>query len=79
MCISHLVWKDPYYPNATIQQISLTLLSASLSDLCGETSLDGRDTSSRTAGIASNEVQSVLSLVKFRIWRSTGFAGDIFH
>jgi hypothetical protein len=27
MCISHLVWKDPYYPNATIQQISLTLLS----------------------------------------------------
>lgn len=58
---------------------SLTLLSASLSDLCGETGLDGRDTSSRTAGIASNEIQSVLSLVEFRIWRSAGFAGDIFH
>jgi len=44
-----------------------------------ETGLDCCDGSSRAAGVASDEVQSVLSLVEFGVWRSAGFAGDIFH
>jgi hypothetical protein len=44
-----------------------------------ETGLDGSNTSSGTAGVASDKVQSVLSLVEFGIWGSAGFAGDIFH
>jgi hypothetical protein len=57
----------------------LTLLSATLSNLGRETSLNSSNTSSGTARVASNEIQSVLSLVEFSIWRSAGFAGDIFH
>jgi hypothetical protein len=59
--------------------IFLTLLSASLANLGRETGLDCCDGSSRAAGVASDEVQSVLSLVEFGVWRSAGFAGDIFH
>lgn len=57
----------------------LTLLSASLSDLCGETGLDGSDGAAGSARVAGNKVQSVLSLVELGIWRSAGFASDIFH
>jgi len=55
------------------------LLSASLADLGRETGLDGSNTSSRAAGVAGNEIQSVLSLIEFRVWGSAGFAGHIFH
>ena len=59
--------------------IHLTLLSPSLTNLGRETGLDSSNTSSGTAGVASDEVQSVLSLVELSIWRSASFAGDIFH
>lgn len=58
---------------------SLTLLSLPLSDLGRETSLDCGDTSSGAAGVTCDEVKSVLALVEFSIWRSAGFAGNIFH
>lgn len=58
---------------------SLTLLSPSLANLGRETGLDCSNTSSRTAGVACNEVQSVFSFVEFGVWRSAGLAGDVFH
>jgi len=82
ICILHLVWKIATLwckQASNFSLSSLTLLSASLSDLCGETGLDRSDTSSRAAGVAGNEIQSVLSLIELRIWGSAGFAGDIFH
>lgn len=57
----------------------LALLSPSLADLSRETGLDGSHTSSRTAGVACDKVQSVFTLVEFCIWRSAGLASDIFH
>jgi len=57
----------------------LTLLSLPLADLRGETSLDCSDTASGTAGVAGDEVKSVLTFVELGVWGSAGFAGDIFH
>ena len=62
-----------------ILSIPLALLSASLADLSGETSLDGSNTATRSTGVASNEVQSVFSLVEFSVWRPARLAGNIFH
>ena len=58
---------------------SLTLLSLPLSNLCRETSLDGRDGPPRAAAVASNEVKTVLSLVELGIWGAASFAGYVFH
>lgn len=57
----------------------LTLLSPTLADLGRETGLDSSNTTARSAGVASDEVQSVLSLVEFGVWGSAGLAGNIFH
>lgn len=57
----------------------LTLLSPPLADLGRETSLDGSNTATRATGVAGNEVQSVLSLVEFGVWRSARLASNIFH
>jgi hypothetical protein len=58
---------------------ALTLLSPSLADLGRETRLDGSHTATRSARVAGDEIQSVLSLVEFGIWRSAGLASDVFH
>lgn len=56
----------------------LTLLSSSLADLGGETSLDGGDGTARSTGVAGDEVESVFTLVEFGIRRTAGLAGDVF-
>lgn len=63
----------------TYESGGLTLLPATLADLGGETGLDGRDTTSGTAFVAGDEVETVFSLVEFCVWGSAGLAGDIFH
>lgn len=57
----------------------LCLLTLALSDLGGETGLDGGDGTARSARVASDERQTVLSLVELGIWRSAGLAGDVLH
>ncbi|KAL3960842.1 hypothetical protein ACCO45_005959 [Purpureocillium lilacinum] len=47
---------------------SLDLHLSSLADLGRETSLDGRDTSSRSAVVASDEVETVLTLAELASW-----------
>jgi hypothetical protein len=56
----------------------LTLLSSSLADLGGETSLDGGDGATGAAGVASDEVESVLTLIELGVWGAAGLAGDVF-
>ena len=64
---------------ANNQSFFLTLLSPPLANLGRKTSFDGRNTSSRAARVASDEVQSVLPLIEFGVWRSASLAGNIFH
>jgi hypothetical protein len=40
--------------------------------------LDGRDRTTRSTGIASDEVETVLSLVELGIRRTAGLAGHVF-
>lgn len=56
---------------------SLTLHLLSLADLGGETGLDGGDGPAGSARVASDEVETVLSLVEFGIRRSARFAGNV--
>jgi hypothetical protein len=49
----------------------------SLADLGRETSLDGRDGSSRATVVASDEVQTVFSLIQLGVGRLAGLASDI--
>lgn len=60
---------------------SLSRLTGTLSaaDLSTETCLDGRDRTARTAGVASDEVQTVLTLVQFSIGAAASLAGDVFN
>ena len=60
------------------KRVTLTLHLSSLADLGRETGLDGSDTTSRAAVVASNEVETVLSLVEFGVGGFTGFASDVF-
>ena len=55
----------------------LTLHLPSLADLGRETGLDGRDTASRTAVVASDEVQAVLALVELGIGGLAGLASNV--
>lgn len=48
-------------------------------DLATETGLDGRDGTTRAARVAGDEVETVLSLVQFRVGASAGLAGDVFN
>jgi hypothetical protein len=61
--------------NVSMETRSRHLLS--LADLGRETSLDSRDGSSRTTVVASDEVQSVFSLIQLGVGRLAGFASDI--
>lgn len=56
---------------------SLTLHLPSLADLGRETRLDSRDGPTRSARVASDEVETVLSLVEFGIGRPTRLASYI--
>ncbi len=58
---------------------SLCLLALALSDLGGETCLDRGDGATRSARVASDEGQTVLSLVELGIWRSAGLASNVLH
>lgn len=58
---------------------SLALLPLSLADLGTVTRLDGRDGTSRSAGVAVDEVQTVFSSDELGIWRSAGLAGDVLN
>jgi len=58
---------------------TLTLLSATLADLGGETGLDGSDTTSGLAFVAGDEVETVFTLVEFRVWGAAGLASYILH
>lgn len=62
-----------------VSHTHLTLLPLALADLGRETSLDGRDGTSRAAGIARHKVESVLALVELRVWGAAGLAGHVFH
>lgn len=55
---------------------SLTL-SSSAADLSTETGLDGGDGTTRSARVAGNEVQTVLSLVELCVGAAAGLAGDV--
>ena len=57
----------------------LCLLTLTLSNLGGETGLDGGNRTAGSAGVTSDERQAVLSLVELGIWRSAGLASDILH
>lgn len=48
------------------------------SDLSTETSLNGSNTAPTAAGVACDEVETVLSLVEFGIGTSTSLASDVF-
>jgi hypothetical protein len=48
-------------------------------DLSTETCLDSCDRTSRSAGVAGNEVQTVLSLVELGIRASAGLASNVFN
>lgn len=56
----------------------LALHLSSLSDLGGETSLDGGDTSSGSAVVACDEVQTVLALAELRVGGLAGFTRHVF-
>jgi len=47
-------------------------------DLATETSLDGGDGTTGSARVASNEVQTVLTLIELGVGAAAGFAGNIF-
>lgn len=55
------------------------MLSLPLADLGRETSLDSRDGTPGTAGVAGNEVETVFSLVELGVGGSARFAGDVFY
>lgn len=55
--------------------LTLTLPAA---DLSTETVFDSSDRPSGTAGVASNEVKTVLSLVELGVGAAAGLAGDVF-
>ena len=55
------------------------MLTLALSDLGGETGLDGGDRTARSARVAGDERQTVLTLVELGIWRSAGLASDVLH
>ena len=55
------------------------MLTLALSDLGGETGLDGGDGTAGSAGVAGDEGQAILSLVELGIWRSAGLASDVLH
>jgi len=61
----------------TFRDVLLTLLSLSLADLGRETGLDGSDGSSRTARVACDKVETVLTLAELRVWRTAGLAGNV--
>lgn len=54
------------------------MLSSSLADLGGKTSLDGSDGTPGAARVASNKVKSVFTLVELGVGGAAGFAGDVF-
>ncbi len=60
------------------QPPSLALHLLALSDLGRETSLDGRYRTSRTAGVAGDEVETVFALVQLCVGGLARLAGDIF-
>ena len=66
-------WNNHQHPT----KISLTL-TLSAADLSTETSLDGRDGTTRSARVAGDEVQTVLSLVEFCVGAAAGLASDVF-
>ena len=60
-----------------IQSRSLTL-TLSAADLSTETGLDGRDRTTGTTRVASDEVQTVFTLVKLGVGTAAGLAGNVF-
>lgn len=55
------------------------MLTLALSDLGGETGLDGGDGTAGSARVTGDKGQAVLSLVELGIWRSAGLASDVLH
>lgn len=53
-------------------------LTLSAADLSTETGLDSSDGTTRSARVAGDEVQTVLTLVEFGVGAAAGFASDIF-
>lgn len=64
-------------PAAKSTRLRLTLLPLSLTNLGSETSLDTSDRTTRSARVAGNKVQPILSLVEVRVGRTTSFAGNV--
>lgn len=62
-------------PNQCGKRLTSALSAA---DLSTETSLDGGDRTARSARVAGDEVQTVLSLVELGVGAAAGLAGDVF-
>lgn len=63
-------------PNQPAPRLRLTdTLSAA--DLGSETGLDGGDRATRSTGVASDEVKTVLALVELGVGTAAGLAGDV--
>lgn len=56
-------------------RLTSTLAAA---DLATETGFDGGDGTTRSTGVASDEVQTVLTLVELGVGAAAGLAGDVF-
>ena len=65
----------PWLPQR--RHTSLTL-SLSASDLATETGLDSGDGTTGSAGVAGNEVQTVLTLVEFGVGTAASLASNVF-
>lgn len=63
---------------ANCQYISIHLAhTLSAADLGTETGLDGGDGTTGSAGVASNEIETVLSLVELGVGAAAGLACDV--
>ena len=62
-----------------IQQLARLTSTLAAADLSTETSLDGGNGTTRTTGVAGDEVQTVLTLVELGIGAATGLACNVFH
>ena len=67
--------RNPTHKMTPSKTLTLTLSAA---DLSTETGLDSSDGTTRSARVAGDEVQTVLTLVEFGVGAAAGFASDIF-
>jgi hypothetical protein len=70
--------KTPSSTNASIFLIPHLTSTLAAADLATETGLDGGDGTTRSTGVAGDEVQTVLTLVELGVRAAAGLAGNVF-